>query len=360
MFKKFFLTAILGCLALSANAQIATPNLDYGFHVENAAAAGWKVANSVGLIIADANGEIAGSDNSDADGEVQSGLSAGGRDEEGNLPSVIGVLKADAFTAEVYSTLGEGVRTDYEWEENGGVAELYNYQSDRDLRVNVAYLIGENLSIGAGYRSSGYKEDFNVDVFGTTQQAFEIDTTETGMSLSLSYRLAEVFFIGLGMESVTSTGTYDYTDASFDFDLDYVDNSWTNTIMGIGFMTGDPDATRFRAEYGMISSPASEEDGDVTAGEADSVHQKTTTTFAALEAQFNSILLSYLLETEKIDESDAGDDGEESTLTKMGVGWQPMEGFTVSFYSLKKEGVNDSAKIEPDASGYQFLAGYNF
>jgi hypothetical protein len=377
MFKKILFTAFLACFALSANAQIATPQLDAGFHTYGGAAAGWRYGSTINLVGLSAEGKAKFND--EEVGDVTSGMNAKGPEDSASpIPFLLAAYRGETFAGELYSNIADGLKTDVEMELNiFGYPDTINvYSEEKELRVNLAYVIGDMVSVGLGYSSISdktkiQKSGSNVllqsdptPVFGLYDSEEVSETTTVGTSVSASFRLAEIFFIAAGMESVIENGTFKNEEAtslgSITVDGDYVENTWTNTMYGVAFLTGDPGETQFRAEYSMISSPESEKDAEGSKFKAS--HPQTTTTFATVEAKFSDFLIAYQSETEK--EAELNDKEKESVKTLMGLGWQPMSGLTVSLYAFEnKTTQTDSSKNTEqifNPKGYRFFIGYNF
>ncbi len=370
MLKKILLTAFLVCFALSANAQIATPQLDSGWHTYGGAAAGWRYGNTVAITGFSITGKVE-SDGTEV-GDVNSGLPAGGpEDRESPIPFALAAFRGESLAGELYSNLQDGVKTDVELDGIANVNKFNTYTEGKKLRVNLAYVIGETLSIGLGYykHDDTKKEDFDglADFGGGFQSTvFESDEelTTTGTSVTASFRLAEVFFLAGGMENVNQTGSFKregtYGASPIPVDKDYVENSWTNTMYGLGVIIGDPGETQFRAEYSQIASPESEEKDD-SGQKLTSEHAKTTTTFISAEVKFGDFLIGYQTETEDVAEI-GSEDEEETVLTHVGIGWVPLEGLAVSLYSMnnKKTTKKDSGDSVVHPSGWRLFIGYNF
>ncbi|MBU2514995.1 hypothetical protein KJ966_27050 [bacterium] len=397
MLKKALFSAFLVGFALTANAQIATPQLDTGFHSYSGAAAGWRYNSSIDIVGLSAEGktEYEGEES----GDVKAGLPAKGPDESGSIPFLLAAYRGETWGAELYTNLTSGLNSDIEIDLNitGGLDTMNIYKEEKEKRLNLAYVFGEMLSVGLGYSSINLENKYEVDaasavfpvidpstgaVLGSTTTTIDIDLTKkfttTALGLSASLRMADMFFIAAGMENVNQTGTYEqeailnvtgvgtFTDS---VGTDYVENSWTNTMYGLGVVYGEPDETQFRMEYSVISSPKSEKDADGDKKASD--HPATTTTFATLEVKWNNVLIAYQNEVEK--EEELNDNDSESVTTLMGLGWQPMEGLTVSLYSFNREvtmnvanvsvaGVTSYAveEIKVKPSGFRIFLGYNF
>ncbi len=364
MLKKILFTAFLVGFAFSADAQIATPQLDSGFHTYGGAAAGWRYGNTVAITGISVKGKVE-NDGTEV-GDITAGLDAGGpEDSSSPIPFALAAFRGESLAGELYSNLGDGLKTDAEIDGITNIEKRNNYSEEKELRINLAYVLGETLSIGLGYSSENDKTQEDIEsVAYVTSLKLETDVNTVGTSLSASYRLADIFFVAAGMESVKQTGTSKSEGTNQgvaqNYDKNFVENSWTNTMYGLGVLIGDPGETQFRVEYSMISSPESEEKDD-TAVEENSLHPQTTTTFISVEAKFGDFLLGYLGETEN--EAEIGSDPEIETITtSMGIGWVPLEGLSVSLYSLnnKQTTKRDSGDAVANLAGFRFFIGYNF
>ncbi len=363
MLKKILLTAFLACFALSANAQIATPQLDASWHTYGGAAAGWRYGNTVAITGLSVEGKTE-FDGTEV-GDVDAGLNSGGpEDSESPVPFALAAFRGESFAGELYSNLGDGLKTDVEQKITSiGNTKLNIFKEEKKLRVNLAYVFGETLSVGLGYSNNNVKQ--REEQAGTVPGAYDneetTDITTTGTSVTASFRLAEIFFLAGGIESVKETGTYEHLNnlTTVKTSKDFVENSWTNTMYGLGVIIGDPGDTQFRAEYSMISSPESEEK-DSTSVEQDSLHPQTTTTFISAEVKFGDFLIGYNSETEK--EAELNDEEVESIVTNAGIGWVPLEGLSVSVYSLdhKQTTKNNTGESVVNPKGWRLFIGYNF
>ena len=427
MLKKILLVALPGCFAMAANAQIATPNLDQGFHTFSAAATGWRNNGTISLDGFRLEGDV--KVNEENEGDAEGGMAADGPDESGSSPHLLGVYKAETWAAELWSATSNGINSDAEFDLPGGMisdqvissAQTNNlsaiqatakiagiphleedniYEEEKNMRLSFAYILGEVLSVGVGYRTLGHKKEETVkgpiiidghpdpNVFFPVKAAFtkttESESTTTGLAATASWKLADIFYLAGGMESVTKTGTVKseqntvvgtaVVDKS-STDKDYVENSWNNTMLGVGLVTGEPDGTQFKLEWSMINSPKSVEnpsEGDADKEEA-SLHPKTVTTFITAEAKWNDIVFGYHREVETEEKlKELADQESETIVTQFGVGWQPLEGLSVSFYSLaqektvKKPDMGQATtspvvdEIVSDSKGWRFFVGYNF
>lgn len=357
MIKRLTISILLVFSYLTASAQIVTPSLDRVMNVKSPAAAGWRDVSTVGLQAANLTGKVKLNDTEIGDAEIG-----------GSIPAVLAAFKAEEFGAELYlrTDTTKTSETDF-----GTTATLPAYyvagtqETEEKLpetRLNLAYVFGEALSVGLGYRINETKSEVITDasLYSGTDGSYlgpypfngtsESTNTETGLMVSASMQLSEIFYLAAAMENVDAKTSYDAGD-------DSVGNSWTNMVFGLGLLVGDAGDSRFRVEYAMIQSPESLKEAEGTQPGHD--HYKTDTSQMALEAQFGEFLLAYNSETEK-QSIDSGD--EKKTTTKMGLGWIPEEGLTVSAYmytiKLTQEIGSDEAVSEP--KGWQVNVGWNF
>lgn len=373
MLKKLLFPAFLLCFALSANAQIATPQLDGGFHTYGGAAAGWRYNNTITLVGLSAKGDL--EQDGEKTGEVTAGMGAKGpEDSSSSIPFLLAAFRTDTFGGELYTNIADGLKTDIEFDAITGYADEFGlYKEEKELRINLAYILAETLSVGLGYYSTTTKDKqirvgANVllvppSTFGSIDAEQVDEYTTTGTSLTASWRLGDIFFLAGGMENVTMTGTQSTStttslSGSSSTSADYVENSWTNTLYGVGMVTGSPGDTQFKLEYSIISSPESEKDAEGT--KLASSHAQSTTSFAVAEAKFGDFLVGYQSITDK--EAEINDEENETVTSFAGVGWQPQEGLTLSLYSFDRKVTtkDSSGELTIAPKGYRFFIGYNF
>ena len=389
MLKRVLIIGFLLGFAWSANAQIATPVFDNGFPTYSAAATGWRQNSSIAILYFTAEGDLK-SDGTKV-GTVKAGAAAEGDGDSSNMPSLMGVLKTETVGAELYlSTLKTDFEADFTISSMVDLTSMslgvydaaYSqkiYKEDKETRAQFSYLLGESLSLGLGYRQIGITRktvstatvvapDTVLSALPTTtvvSQEVTKETTETAMAITASWQMAEMFYLALGMESVSLTGSKRtvanqsmQASSASDTKANYVDNAWTNTIFGLGLLTGEPGDTQFRVEYSMASSPESKK--EASGAKLESSRPKTTQTYMNLEAKFGDIFIS--AKNEK--EMEAKMDEEEQTVTTtwVGLGWQPESGITVSAYSFAREVVNKDSNGEMKflPSGYRINVGFNF
>ncbi|MCG8333570.1 MAG: hypothetical protein MJE63_03575, partial [Proteobacteria bacterium] len=324
----------------------------------------WRYGNTVAITGLSVEGK-AEFDETEV-GDVDAGLNSGGpEDSESPVPFALAAFRGESFAGELYSNIGDGLKTDIEQENvvtKSGTFDKSNvYKEEKKLFANLAYVFGETVSIGIGYRSINNKQKQETTVGANTEQT-DTDVTTVGTSISGSIRLAEIFFIAAGMESVKETGTYKTEGLLLpaDADTDFVENSWTNTLAGLGVIVGDPGDTQFRAEYSMISSPESEEKDDAGVEET-SEHPQTTTTFVSAEVKFGDFLIGYNNETEI--EAELNGKESETITTSIGIGWVPLEGLSISAYSLENKVTSKDDSLGESVvnpTGWRLFIGYNF
>ncbi len=180
--------------------------------------------------------------------------------------------------------------------------------------------------------------------------------TETGLMVSASLKLADMFYFAGGMENVTFKRDRDSDN--------FVDNDWSNTIIGLGLLVGEEGDSRFRVEYSIIQSPKSEKSDE--GAKKGHTHYKTDYATMSLEALFGNFLLSFISSTEK--EADAysnildAESDNKAVYTEMGLGWMPEEGFSVAAYAFKLEQTETATNAEFKAAptGWRINAGWNF
>ncbi len=379
---------------LTASAQIATPLLDRTMKVQSPAAAGWRDGSTVGINGITAEGKVNLDD--DEIGDVTVG---------GSIPAIIAAYKGEVLAIELYVSTDTTRKMDLEYQKNETIYKPpviatptsvpFNAKTELEeklpeTRLNLSYVFGEALSVGLGYRVNQKKQESTtnaVSVTGALPASLTLDIesksteTVTGLMVSASLKLADMFYIAGGMENVSVKKTEDeditsevvgVLPASTESDnRDYEDNAWTNTIIGVGLLVGDPGESRFRAEYSVINSPESKE-GDAddllagfTAEKRQHLHPKTEFSTMSVEALFSDFMLSYSVESKK--ETDAnsmllGTADAKLVTTQMGLGWMPEEGIAVSAYSWKMEQTETStnAELKADPTGWRINVAWNF
>ncbi len=357
MIKRLSITILLAFSYLTASAQIATPLLDRNMKVQSPAAAGWRDSSTVGINAVSAEGkvEIASSEVGDA--------TVGG-----DIPAVLAVFKGEELAVELFMSTDTTKTADLNFYGStliGATTVVYavDLESEDKLpetRLNLSYVFGEALSVGLGYRTEDTKSEstsiatstnalYSAFIDGTT--ITEGKETETGLMVSASMKLGEMFYVAAGMENVNYTSD------------DTVDNAWSNTIVGLGLLVGDSGESRFRVEYSIIQSPESEE--AATSSKSIASHPKTDYNTMSLEALFGNFLLSYISETKK--ETDAvsailGTVDTKLVTTQMGLGWMPEEGLSVSAYvfNLSQTDTSATSELTSEPSGYRVNVGWNF
>ncbi len=362
MLKKLIFSAFAMCFALSAHAQVATPRLNSSFHSYSSAAAGWRYNSNVSLVGVSADGK--NEHNGAESGTVKAGMDGEGPDGDNSLPFLSASVRGEAFAVELYTNLTNGGMLDVEMDLFGNPTfNTFNtYTEEKVQSLNLAYMVTEETSIGFGYSNTNLRN--KVELIGSAFVWQELtDTTTTRANLSASMRLGEIFFIAAGLESVSEAGTFESYNTSAGYaEGDVAKNSWTNTVLGLGLMSGDPDDVQFRLEYSMVSSPESVKEAG--SGEIDSKHAATSKSYAEIEAKFGAFLVAYQNEVEV--EKELADMERKSVTNMIGIGWHPMEGMMVSLYSWEKSyELDDSStgglgEAVRTPKGYRFAIGYNF
>lgn len=353
MMKRLAIIMALMFSYMSAQAQIAIPKLDPVMKVQNPAAAGWRAVSTVGIQAVTAEGKVKA--DGDEIGDADLGAAA-----KASLPAITAAFKGETLAAELFYNAGTVSKSDVETGDTSNLATLGYYtqgtQESEDTlpetRLNLAFVFGEILSVGLGYRENKTENETSsagniVYPATATVAPYSADSsstiTETGLMLGASLMLGEMFYLAGGMENVS----YKYDPDSGASDK----IAWTNTILGLGLKIGEPGNTQFRVEYDMISSPEADGDDDIR------THYKTDKTIMSLEALFGSFLLSYNSQTEKVDNAD-----KKTVITEMGLGWIPEEGLTVGVYSFdyKKTYTSSGMDIESNPKGWRVSLGWNF
>jgi hypothetical protein len=355
MIKRLTISMVLVLSYLTASAQIATPSLDRVMKVQSPAAAGWRDVGTVGIQAASLTGKVKYNDTEIGDADIG-----------GSIPAVLAAFKAEEFGAELYlrTDTTKTSKTDFVSYAPMPISFVAGTQETEDklpeTRLNLAYVFGETLSVGLGYRLNETKYEVIQDgayfdpATGTPLAPYAGESTgkmtETGLMLSASLQLSEIFYLAAAMESIDAKTS----DDNFG---DSVGNSWSNMVFGLGLLVGEPGDSRFRVEYAMIQSPESIKEAEGT--QPGHEHNKADTSLISLEAQFGDFLLAYYSETEKMLKENAD---ETSATTKMGLGWNPEEGLTVSayMYNIKLTQESGSNEIVSEPKGWQVNVGWNF
>jgi hypothetical protein len=355
MIKRLTISMVLVLSYLTASAQIATPSLDRVMKVQSPAAAGWRDVGTVGIQAASLTGKVKYNDTEIGDADIG-----------GSIPAVLAAFKAEEFGAELYLRTDTTKTSKTDFVSYDPMPTFYvagTQETEEKLpetRLNLAYVFGEALSVGLGYRlnETKYEEVRDGALFdpatGTPVMPYadgdKGKKTETGLMVSASMQLSEIFYLAAAMENVDAKNSYDVGG-------DSVGNSWTNMVFGLGLLVGNPGDSRFRVEYAMIQSPESLKEAEGSQPGHD--HYKTDTSQMALEAQFGDFLLAYNSETEKVS---MDSDSETTASTKIGLGWMPEEGLIVSayMYTIKLTMETGSDEIVSEPKGWQVNVGWNF
>jgi hypothetical protein len=382
MIKRLILVVFLiSGFGLTTNAQIVTSQLNPGLNTKSPAASGWRVASAISFVYGTAEGDVSqseGSGSMEKIGEVKYYGAAKGDGDTQPMPALQGVLKGEEFGLEVYMDNGIGVMkdVDFSYETLGATINVNDDQADKDLRVYFSWKPLEELSVGLGYRQNVFVEKLAIDgILGgqiglDTEE--EIKETETGIALVASYRLADIYYLAFGMENMEKEGEFERstsTDLTGGFpsqsNAEYVENTWTNTYMGLGVVYGEPGDTQFRAEYSMISRPESDEAAE--GGKLRNYVRKMDEIYATADVIYNNILLSYENRRyvyQKISEGSIDDSNKDrlDIVTLVGIGWVNPEGLSATLVSIDYKRVDEDAasKREFYPKGWGIYLSYKF
>lgn len=347
MIKRLALFIFLAGFAFCASAQIAVPSLDTNYPSQTAAATGWRYFTTASIIYGTGEGDIeveAGGTTTKI-GEIKVAANASGYDDSGSIiPDFFGAYRGESIAAELYYQTS--LKTDID------ILNSDRFNDQNKSHIFLTYIFDDYLSVGLGYYQKNSKTkvyDFFSDLTA------DIETSQTGLGISASWRISEMFYLAAGLTSVSQTGKNKL------YGVDMVDNSWTNIMYGFGIRTGEPDSFQLRAELSVLSSPESVKDAE--SGKMGSSHNKSTVTYASLEAiVFRNILLAYHNETGKSEGVDSSDSDTESSDIRFGIGWMNSEGLNITAYSFSMETIDDegSQKIKSAPSGYEITVGWNF
>ncbi len=374
--KRLILLGLLTLLAASAQAQIVMPYLDPGLNVNSPAALGWKSRTALSWLIGSGEGDVENdlltNGELETAGRVKSAAAAGGHDDFDKgiglpLPSL--VFKKENFGVELAFNIGDGILSDVEVDTSGTLENVPIFgsvpanltqntnQADNKSHLYFSYLLKEMLSLGFGYRQQVLKtrEETNGvgEILGAPLSALAYteaeDLTTTGLSLVASLKIADRFYFAVGIENASLTGSMERITTN---DLlqwfpgiakaDYVENTWLNTIMGIGILIGERTERQFRLEYSKISGPESIK--ETGGGNLASYHRKQDITYISLEATFGDFLVSTrneltvdsrILDYKKNEEQSIND-------TIIGFGWLKPESISIVAYFLSRTQSRDS------------------
>ncbi len=355
MTKRSFVIGLLILFAAGAQAQIVTPYLDPGLNSRSPATVGWKDGSVLSMAIGVAGGYVETDIVADKPVEIGEATS-----EADAFPLPLIVLKNNIVGMELFYTMGDGIIGKVEGEMSGKFMDTTadysqsTYVADKNSHLYLSSMFGENLSMGLGYSQRVIKTRLAMylsltGIMDMVDWVEREETTTTGLSLVASYRLADSFFVALGRENVTRTGTFERittTDLASLFPAhemaEYVENTWSNWIMGIGMRIGEPNESQFRMEVSRVAGPESKKEAEVD--KHASYNRKHETTYASVEAKFGSFLLSY--RSEKTVKSRMPEllfnEEDNTTHTLYGVGWVDPEGLSVVAYSYNLRQFTDS------------------
>ena len=364
MKRLSLITIMISFFTLAAHAQVATPYLDASAHSKGPAAVGWRYNGIVSAYAGSVSESKITTNRTATADEVEVGEVT----KTATLPTLTAAYRGEEFGAELYYANGIKTTGDSEWTFATGIPDWTNKTTETqdDLRLNLAYVFGETLSLGLGYWNQKWKEEVEGDVYIPTFAPppaplylpfpLDGDTTinKSEISLMVSWRLMEMIYLAGGIENVAQ-------NAEASGPLDYDDNSWSNTVFGVGIVVGEPEESQFRVEYAMSQSPESIKEGDMTTT-GDHVHHATDTTYTSLEAKFGSFLVTYRAvkaEEKEIDDTMEFIVDEDTTA---GIGWMPFEGFSIMAYAetSKKTKTMGPSESVSEGSGYAVSVSWLF
>lgn len=360
MLKRILFTVVALCIVYTANAQVATAPLDSSMNSSAAGATGWRFNSSISLWGTTGEGKNSHDGGKDT-GEVKAGLNAEGPDDHSSQPHMSAAYRGEAFAAEMMTFLNNGANYEAKLDLNAGlVFNSYGRYSERKTQsLKLAYVFGESVSVGIGYTNENRR--VRLDYLGPTLSRQLInDQTDVKTSVATSFRIGDVLFLGAGLETVEETGTYERAETGMALEKgNLADNSWTNMMLGVALMSGDPENFQFRVEYAQITSPESIKEGDTP--NQKNTHRQTTENNSSIELRFGGFLIGYH-NMVKVEDKTYGYESTTQT-TMVGLGWQPLTGMMISLYAWKHEFIirDDSfGEIATRPKGHTVRVGYNF
>lgn len=354
----------------NVNGQIATPYLDRNLDLVSPAANGWRDANAVSLKTGSAGGKAKIRDFSG--NMVDAGDTYRGKDVDypfSQGPDVLLAYKGERFGAEYFTNLGDGSFNQIKGEAQVTEAiygKLDYITGSKKTKLYASYLVNETVSIGIGYNTTDNTIVLTPTINGTELFVSESRKLETGPAVGASMKLAEVFYLGFGLRSMTGSGSVEKTDSITGSITknDKVEASWIVPLAGLGLLIGEPGETRFRAEVSMIMAP--EKSVAAEGDRAQYVHRKTTAVFASVEIQLGPLVLGVRQTQLEKSPTDLDPSKDKNKITFTGISWHPEEGMSLSLSALnidklmEKEFMGIPIVIETSVSGGIITVGYTF
>ncbi len=330
-----FLLLFLAVLAISFEgfAQVAAPSLDPSQNVDLPSVTPWRHYHTGAINYGKGTHESESGD--EGDFIVNGGMLA---------------LSPGEFGLEAYiQTFNyEGTH-----EENGFTVD--DTMLGNTSQVGISYLFSDFWSIGIAQFSETEKNEGKSS--GVTQ--YKEESKNLATKIGVNIRLADIFFLGGGLNSFTNTGSVE--DASGDRQ----EIDWQETVIGAAILTGDPGQFQFKAEYHIKTSPevTSEADEQKSANG----HKKTDSGTAIVELSTGLYFISYKTETvneAEIDKQylDHGNGEMITTINTIGIGYINDKGLLLTLYSedqTETEKAGDEDK-ESKLKSLVLNIGYNF
>jgi hypothetical protein len=365
-----FLMAFQFLSVFNANGQIVTPYLDRNLDLVSPAANGWRDASAVSVRIGSAGGKAKIRDFSGK--MVEAGDTYHGKEVDypsSQAPYVLLAYKGERFGVELFTNLGDG--SFYQIKGEAQVTETIYGKLDlitgsKKTKLYTSYLVNENVSIGIGYNITDNTSVLTPTINGTELFVSESKKLEAGPAADVSMKLAEVFYLAIGMRSITGSGSVEKTDSTTGSitKKDTVEASWIAPSAGLGLLVGEPGETRFRAEVSMITAP--EKSVAAEGDKAKYIHRKTKAVFASVEIQFGPLVLGMRQTQLEKSPTDLDPSKDKNKTTFTGIGWHPEEGVSLSLSAMtvdkriEKEFQGIPIVIDASYGGGLITVGYTF
>lgn len=356
--------------AFNANGQIATPYLDRNLELHSPAANGWRDASAVSLRTGSASGKAKIRDYTGK--MVEAGDTYNGKEVDypaSQAPYVLLAFKGERFGAEYYTTSGDGslnqIRGEAQLTETV-YGKMDYVTGSKKTKLYASYLFNEAISIGIGYDMTDNMTVLEPTIIGMELPVNESRNLEAGPGVGASIKLAEVFYLGGGLRSMTGSGSVKKTNTTTGTITknDTVEASWFAPLAGLGLLIGEPGETRFRAEVSMITSP--EKSVAAKGDRVEYVHRKTMAVFASVEIQLGPLVLGMRQTHLEKSPTDFDPSRDKNIITFTGISWHPEEGVSLSLYAMtidkrmEKEFMGIPIVIDAINSGRLVTFGYTF
>ncbi|PCI24142.1 MAG: hypothetical protein COB67_11900 [SAR324 cluster bacterium] len=211
------------------------------------------------------------------------------------------------------------------------------------LNVKLGANIQERISLGLSYEKQIFDSGSNTTNTGTHQEVMIL-------GLGMSIKLFDRIYLG-------ATGQY-YKIAPSSGATQYVGLNYTNTTVGLGYVSGKPGETRFRVELTSLSSP--EKKADAEGGRIERTQNERQTNQLITGFQSNTgMFIELLLEQTDLKNSNS------TTETKVNVnridlGTSDKEGMVLAI-QMGNQKIKQSNTSNPTTSKfYGVTLGMNF